>query len=764
MAKKSFTIFILLILLFSFNSYTQKVGLVLSGGGAKGLAHIGVIRALEENNIPIDYVTGTSMGAIVGGLYAIGYSPDQMEEIVTSNDFRRWANGEIADQYVYYFKKNEVSPAFFNFKVESVDSVPKAKFPSSLVPTHVMDLQMMSFFSAASASANYDFDKLFIPFRCIGTDITNNKEVVFSSGNLALAIRASMTFPFYFRPIKKDSIIYLDGGIKNNFPSDVMIRDFNPDFIIGSKTAENAPVPDVDDAFGQLQNLVMGETDYEIPDSLGLLIDNKVDDIDLFNFSKASTIIQRGYQSANNNMEVIKEKINSRRDTTELKKERWAYRRQLPTLEFNSVKIEGTSRSRKMFIRNYISKSHETYSFNNFKKDYFKLLADNSISSVYPLARYDSSGSAFNLILDVNQESKINVGIGGNISSGNINQGFAEIRYNHLGKFSKQAYGNVFYGRLYSSAKISGRIDFPTKPEFYLKSALTLNRLDYFNSSSEPFFEDVKPSYFIKNENFAKVEIGFPIKYSKRLLFGVNAGNINPEYYLKEDFFKSDTIDKTKMNYLYPYFALEHNTLNYRQYATRGTSFKLKAYYLEGKERFIPGSSHFSNEILTQQHGWVNLNFQFKKYLPLSNHFNFGFSGELNLTNRDFFTNYNSTILSSPAYNPFPHSKTLFTENYIAHNYLGGAIHPILKFNERFHLRSTLAGFLPYRDISANNNKLPEYSDAFKNYYYLGNLALVYQSVLGPVSFSVNYYNKRNQNLYFLFNFGFILSNEEALK
>jgi len=764
MTKKSLTILILFIFLFSIKSYSQKVGLVLSGGGAKGLAHIGVIRALEENNIPIDYVAGTSMGAIVGGLYAIGYSPDQMEEMVTSSDFKRWANGEIAEEYVYYFKENEISPSFFNFKVEMKDSVPKAKFPSSLVPTHVMDLQMMKFFSSASASANYNFDNLFVPYRCIGTDITNNKEVVFSEGNLALAIRASMTFPFYYKPIKKDSIIYFDGGIKNNFPSDVMMEDFNPDFIIGSKTAENAPVPDVDDAFGQLQNLVMGETDYEVPDSIGIMINNNVDDIDLFNFSNAPTIIQRGYQAANKNMDSIKEKVKYRRDTTELKKQRWAFKRQLPDLEFNSVNIEGISKSKRVYMNNYLNTGYGTYSFNKFKKDYFKLLADNSISSVYPLARYDSARNSFDLILDVDQESNIKIGIGGNISSGNINQGFAEIRYNHLGQYSKQAYANVFYGRLYSSAKVSGRIDFPTKPEFYLKGAFTLNRLDYFNSTSEPFFEDVKPSYFIKNENFGKIEIGLPIKYSKRFLFGVNAGNINPEYYMKEEFYKTDTIDKTKMNYFYPYVALEHNALNYRQYATRGTSYKLKAYYLEGKERFIPGSSHFSDDVITQHQRWINLNFQFKKYLPVSNHFNFGFSGELNLTNRDFFTNYNSTMLSSPAYNPFPHSQTLFMDNYIAHNYLGGALHPILKFSNRFHLRSTLAGFLPYRDINQKNNKLPEYSKKFKNYYYLGNLALVYQSVLGPVSLSMNYYNKENQNLYFLFNFGFILSNEEALK
>ena len=90
----------------------QKVGLVLSGGGAKGITHIGIIRALEENNIPIDYVAGTSMGAIVGALYAMGYSPDDMEKLIKSDDFKRWYTGNIEEQYIYYFKKNPPKESF----------------------------------------------------------------------------------------------------------------------------------------------------------------------------------------------------------------------------------------------------------------------------------------------------------------------------------------------------------------------------------------------------------------------------------------------------------------------------------------------------------------------------------------------------------------------------------------------------------------------------------------------------------------------------
>ena len=112
--KKFLTYFILSFYLLPFSGYSQKVGLVLSGGGAKGLAHIGVIRALEENNIPIDYITGTSMGAIIGGLYAAGYSPDEMETLFKSEDFELWSKVIIPPRYVYYFKKLDENPSFID--------------------------------------------------------------------------------------------------------------------------------------------------------------------------------------------------------------------------------------------------------------------------------------------------------------------------------------------------------------------------------------------------------------------------------------------------------------------------------------------------------------------------------------------------------------------------------------------------------------------------------------------------------------------------
>ena len=176
----------------------QTVGLVLSGGGAKGAAHLGVIKALEENEIPIDYIAGTSIGAIVGSLYAIGYTPDEMLRLFLSDEFGYWQSGRVEDEYVYYFKQPDPSPDFMRFAVNLSDSlqiIPNL-LPQSLINPIQMNQAFMALYAPSTAKSGWDFDHLFVPFRCVSSDIYHKKAVVWRNGDLSQAVRASMTFPF----------------------------------------------------------------------------------------------------------------------------------------------------------------------------------------------------------------------------------------------------------------------------------------------------------------------------------------------------------------------------------------------------------------------------------------------------------------------------------------------------------------------------------------------------------------------------------------
>ncbi len=198
MRVKSLIILSFIILSFS-NSYAQKVGLVLSGGGAKGMAHIGVIKVLEENNIPIDYIAGTSMGAIIGGLYASGYSTDEMEALLTSKKFFSWSTGKIAPQYRYYYKNENPTPSWINMRIAKVNDKVKIIPFTSIISDNQMNFAFMELCSQTNVACNNNFDDLVVPYFCIATDVDKHRQVILRKGDLGNSIRSSMTFPFYFK-------------------------------------------------------------------------------------------------------------------------------------------------------------------------------------------------------------------------------------------------------------------------------------------------------------------------------------------------------------------------------------------------------------------------------------------------------------------------------------------------------------------------------------------------------------------------------------
>ena len=351
--KKALYMFFLLFVL-TFQIQAQKVGLVLSGGGAKGLTHIGIIRALEENHIPIDYIAGTSMGAIVGSLYAMGYSPDDMERLLKSDSFKRWYTGNIEEKYIYYFKKNPPTPEFLNIRVSLKNPLHKVKtqfLPSSVVDPLQMNLAFLELFGQATAACNNDFNQLFVPFRCVASDVYNKRPMIFEKGDLGDAVRASMSFPAMFKPIEIDSTLVYDGGIYNNFPVNVMVNDFHPDVIIGSVVSSNPGKPQEGDIMGQLENMIMQKTDYSLPDSLGILMTFKYDNVNLMDFDRFDELHDIGYNRTIQLMDSIKARISRRINYRQLELKRIAYKKNMPELRFREISITGGNEQQKKYIR-----------------------------------------------------------------------------------------------------------------------------------------------------------------------------------------------------------------------------------------------------------------------------------------------------------------------------------------------------------------------------------------------------------------------------
>jgi NTE family protein len=761
---KRFLLILLIVYITAFTSTAQKVGLVLSGGGAKGLAHIAVIKALEENGIPIDYIAGTSMGAIVAGLYAAGYSVDEMEKLFKSEQFKFWSTGKIQEEYRYYFRRLEEDPSWLELNLLKKEDKLRIMPPTNIIPEEQMDFAFMEMFSSVTAVCKGDFNKLLVPFFCIATDVYNNREVVLRQGDLGEAIRGSMTFPLYFKPIEIDGSLVFDGGIVNNFPVQNMKELFNPDIIIGHNVANNAEKPDPDDVMAQIENMILQKTDYVIDPKDGILMQTNFNNVGLLDFKKIDVIEKAGYETANNEMDIIKQRISRRVRPDELQQKRHQFNMKKPQLIFQNVQVEGVEEAnQRKYIIQSLKHQSSVVDLKELKMQYFKLVADQQIKSLRPVSRYNPESGYFDLSLIAKTNNPMQVKFGGNISTRPINQGFLSGDYR---LFKERAYtlsANIYFGRFYSSFKVGARVDFPTSLPLYIAGYFTMNRWDYYSSTTEFVFEDVRPPYIIQNESNFRTEIGLPIRTWGKLTLGGSYSMAKDDYYLTESIKTADTPDHTAFDALSLTSNIQANTFNDKQYPTEGTSSCLSLNYISGNERNTPGTTSNSPTKKLFDHNFYLLKGNYDRYFKINKVFTLGLMAEGVFSNKKPFSNYVSTVLSAPSFNPIPHSKTIYLSNFHANKYLASGVKTIFKFSDYLHFRAEVYGFMPVREIVEANNYMAAYSSKqYSTMHFMGSGAIVFQSALGPISFSVNYYDKSQTKFFAMFNIGYILFNRKG--
>ncbi len=764
MRKAILTIFVLLICVLTTTIKAQKVGLVLSGGGAKGIAHVGVIKALEEHGIPIDYIAGSSMGAIVGALYASGYSASEMEVLFKSEEFKLWSTGKIEEDKVYHFKKLETNASWIELNLKRKPKGMKLQLPTNIIPEEQMDFAFMELFSLAGAACDYDFDNLFVPFRSVATDVYNNKAVIGRAGDLGEAVRASMTFPLYFKPIEVNGILLFDGGIVNNFPTDVMMEHFKPDIIIGHKVANNARKPDAQDLVAQLENLVMKQTNYEIPDSAGILLETNFTNVGLLDFFKMDFIQSKGYHTAIEAIDHVKSRVSRRVDSTEVKARRERFKEQFPQLLFHNIQVEGVDDDmQRRYIIQMIKRRTPIVGLEELRKTYFKLVADGQIKSIRPISRYNKETGLFDLHLKVTPNNPLNIEIGGNVSSKAINQGYFGFKHKIFKDRSYHFITNLYFGRLYSSFLAGVRIDFPTITPSYMSGYFTFNRWDFYSSSTELFFEDVKPAYIIQNENNFRLNLGFPIRTNGLVEFGLSHSYASDKYYQIDDFSSEDKPDKTTFDAYSAHLKIEKKTLNDKAYATSGTHKLMEVKLVGGKETNYPGTTSTEPLKRKNNHTFLQVKLHYDEYFKLTDWFTLGALGEVVFNNKDVFLNYTSTMLNAPGFAPTPYTKTLFINKFHSNSYLAGGGRAIFNLSDDFHFRLEGYYFFPTQKILKLDDYSAKYdSRALRESYFTGAGSLVYKTPIGPASISLNYYEREGEKFSFLFNFGYVIFNKRG--
>ena len=223
-----------------------KVGVVLGGGGAKGASHIGVLKYIEEMGIPVDYVAGTSMGSIIGGFYALGYSPDELTQLISEMKWSEYIGNKIDRPMLSEEMRLRNSTMLLQvpFSHESLaDNKKNSSFISQLPSAYVNNSSLVNLFNdlCIGYQEEMDFNDLPIPFACVATDMITGKEVVLRRGSVSTAMRASMAIPGVFSPVTIGDMVLVDGGLVNNFPADVL-RDMGADIIIGVEVTSTKTV------------------------------------------------------------------------------------------------------------------------------------------------------------------------------------------------------------------------------------------------------------------------------------------------------------------------------------------------------------------------------------------------------------------------------------------------------------------------------------------------------------------------------------------
>lgn len=716
----------------------QSVGLVLSGGGAKGIAEIGVIQALEDNDIPIDYITGTSMGAIVGGLYASGYTPDEMMHLILSPGFASWSTGKIDPALVDYFSQGENLPEWVKIDLLSKSDSTRSILPSSLISPLPMNFAFMELFASYTAQCGGDFNNLFVPFRCVTSDVYAKHKVVLSKGDLGDAIRASMSFPTVFQPIEIDSFLAFDGGIYDNFPVDVMVEDFKPDIILGVDVSGPNTRPPQYDLFQQLEDMIMQKSDYNVPPEEGIRIKIDTEGIELLNFPEARSIYDRGYRKAMEMIDSIKGRVTSRISKTDRTNRRNKFKAATPKVVFDHVSVTGGTPEENDYIQYIFTKDKpDTFDIEKAKRSYYSAVTSGKLRNLVPHAVVDSETGYFDLDLKATVRNNFDVGVGGYLTTSVnsmlfLSAGYSTFRFNRT-----DLNVNAWLGQSYMAATVTGRFFLKTSIPSSIDLSGVISRMR-IHQDDKLFYQDREPVFITHTEGYGRLGYSWSMGQTGRM--GVLAGF----GYLK-DSFSSTAADftvsekKNRVEYKLGELGIQGSfyTLNNKMFPSKGHKFYISGYGLIGNYTYQKeGDPTFFQK---KNSKWLQLVVDVEKYFSLHKNFSFGFNVNVLASTRKLLEDYNASIVTAPSFNPTPSSYNSFHSSLRAMSYAALGATPIVLFSQNLQLRLTAQCFMPFREIQAGENMRAVSGQWFHDPKFFSEASIVYNLPFASLSGYVNY-------------------------
>ena len=545
------TILLLFIFFSSGFSDDKKIGLVLSGGSAKGLAHIGILKVLEEEKVPVEYITGTSMGSIIGGLYAAGYTVDEIEKFAIETDWfamftdtiPRDEKGAIRN---YFEDKNTIALPFQGFTV----SFPSGAIGGKSISSNLNDLLY-------GVEDINDFRKFPQKFALVATDLENGDAVMIDSGSLPTAIRASMSLPTVISPVRYQGKLLIDGGIVRNLPVQE-IKVLGADYTIGVNVGEG--FTKLDENKMNLVNItenaltIAGKREVERQiRMLDLYIQPDVADIASPDFSKAEIIIGLGEAAARQNIEEIR-KLSDPAKFEEIQNKRKEFRAGWKdSYSLKNVKIVGNIKYNEKFFNKFIPKDLSSVKKKDLDDIINKIYSNGDFLTVYYEIEKDD------LIFVVQEKASNYLTLGGNLNTedyatismgiqGNQTFDSTSLRYSIQGIVNQEYALN---GRLVVSKGLNSKIFL--MPSFHIKNDIIKNQ----NYNGKEFDFENKVS---------NINLGFGIELDKNLVLIASAG-------FEESRVSGHLDENKKTNYPVYTAQLIYDTRNSFSYPTKGYYF-----------------------------------------------------------------------------------------------------------------------------------------------------------------------------------------------
>lgn len=582
-------IFLILILFVSY-SYSQdtpqrkKVALVLSGGGAKGTAHIGALKVLEQANIPIDMIVGTSMGALMGGLYSIGYNADMLDSLVRVQDWTFLLSDKIDTREMNIIQREKRNTYLLSFALNNIGKLSIGK------PGFIKGKNLANLFSKLTLGYHdsIDFNSLPIPFSCVATDIVKFEEIDFHSGNLATAMRASMSIPAVFTPVKMDSMILVDGGLKNNFPVDVA-KQMGADIIIGvSVQNEMNKSPEYfNSTFAVLNQLMDVNTQAKTDENISqcdvfIKVDITGYSAASFNLEAINELIKRGEKATNDHWQELmelREKIGITDEEDVLRPKPYRMQNQRIRMKISEVNFVNVDNKDQFFLKDKFNlKSGGTTTIDSIEKAMTALRSRLFYNDVSYQIKYLKDGYGINIETEGKKTAELWLG----------------VRFDNEEKVSMQMSGLAPVNFIFPMM-LQGTLRLGKRTMFSIESMFNTTQLYTFSLSYVFRRQDLNIYYHANrdlNPNYTQHQMDFK-------LANITARNFLLDVFVRWDYFRYGDVLyglKSKSAYLptshlWSYHGrLSYDNTDSKYFATKGSKRSIE--YALYTDNFYKYSSH----------------------------------------------------------------------------------------------------------------------------------------------------------------------------